>query len=66
MKQKTHSGAKKRVKVTGTGKFIFAHSCKRHLLSDKSKKAKGRNKYGIVAHGTNKLAAQRCLPYGVK
>lgn len=65
MKAKTHSGAKKRVKVTGTGKFVFAHSCKRHLLSDKSKKAKGRNKYGIVAHTTNQVAVQRCLPYGV-
>lgn len=66
MKQKTHSGAKKRVKVTGTGKFILTHSCKRHLLSDKTKKAKGRNKYGIVAHPTNERAAQRCLPYGIK
>ena len=47
MKAKTHSGAKKRVKVTGTGKYILEKSCKRHLLSDKSKKAKGRNKYGV-------------------
>jgi len=65
MKAKTHSGAKKRVKMTGTGKFIFNHSCKRHLLSDKSKKAKGRNKYGLVVHPTNQLAATRCLPHGV-
>lgn len=65
MKAKTHSGAKKRVKVTGTGKYILTHSCKRHLLSDKSKKAKGRNKYGIVSHSTNKVAIQRCLPHGV-
>lgn len=65
MKAKTHSGAKKRVKVTGTGKYILTKSCKRHLLSDKSKKAKGRNKYGVVASATNSQAIQRCLPHGV-
>lgn len=65
MKLKTHSGGKKRVKVTGTGKYIFAKACKRHLLSDKSKKAKGRNKYGMVANATNVRALARCLPYGV-
>ena len=64
MKLKTHSGGKKRVKITGTGKYILTHSCKRHLLSDKSKKAKGRNKYGIVATSANRKAIQHCLPNG--
>lgn len=40
MKQKTHSGTKKRVKVTGTGKFMFQKACKNHLLSSKSKRQK--------------------------
>lgn len=65
MKAKTHSGAKKRVKVTGTGKYVLTKACKRHLLSDKTKKAKGRNKYGAVASATNGQALQRCLPNGV-
>lgn len=63
MKAKTHSGAKKRVKITGTGKYILTKACKKHLLSDKSKKAKGRNKYGHVMHSTNVRAAVKCLPY---
>jgi large subunit ribosomal protein L35 len=39
-KVKTHSGAKKRFKRTGTGKFKFGHVFKRHLLTNRSKKRK--------------------------
>ena len=35
-KQKTHSGAKKRFKVTGSGKLLREHAGKRHLLERKS------------------------------
>ena len=49
MKQKSHSGAKKRVKKTGTGKFVVQKSCKNHLLSNKSKRQKKLNKKGKVA-----------------
>ncbi|MEJ7651193.1 50S ribosomal protein L35 [Nakamurella sp. A5-74] len=31
-KQKTHSGIKKRVRVTGSGKIVHAGSAKRHHL----------------------------------
>lgn len=34
-KQKTHSGTKKRVRVTGTGKIVHAGSAKRHNLENK-------------------------------
>ena len=37
-KQKTHSGAKKRFKVSGTGKLIKEQTNKRHLLEGKSSK----------------------------
>ena len=37
-KQKTHSGAKKRFKVTGTGKLMKEQANKRHLLESKSSK----------------------------
>jgi large subunit ribosomal protein L35 len=37
-KQKTHSGAKKRFKVTGTGKLLREHAGKRHLLERKPSK----------------------------
>ncbi len=35
-KQKTHSGMKKRVKVTGSGKLVHEQTNKRHLLEVKS------------------------------
>ena len=37
-KQKTHSGAKKRFKVTGTGKILREKAGKRHLLERKASK----------------------------
>jgi large subunit ribosomal protein L35 len=35
-KNKTHSGTKKRVKVTGSGKLLVQRAGKRHLLEHKS------------------------------
>ena len=63
-KIKTLSSAKKRVKITGTGKYIVGKTAKRHLLKDKSSKAKGRDKYGKVLCAANELAARLSLPYG--
>jgi large subunit ribosomal protein L35 len=37
-KQKTHSGMKKRVKRTGSGKLLTERAGKRHLLERKSSK----------------------------
>jgi large subunit ribosomal protein L35 len=37
-KNKTHSGMKKRVKVTGTGRLLHAGSGKRHNLEGKATK----------------------------
>ncbi len=34
-KNKTHSGIKKRIKVTGSGKLLFERAGKRHLLERK-------------------------------
>jgi large subunit ribosomal protein L35 len=39
-KQKTNSGAKKRFKVTGTGKLLRRHGMKSHNLEKKSAKRK--------------------------
>jgi large subunit ribosomal protein L35 len=49
-KVKTNSSAKKRFKVTGTGKITHQKGYKRHILTKKSKKRK-RNlrKDGIVS-----------------
>jgi large subunit ribosomal protein L35 len=47
-KMKTHSGTKKRVKKTGTGKLKVQHTNKVHLLSNKSSSSKRRNKGSII------------------
>ncbi len=60
MKAKTHSGSKKRVKVTATGKFRTAKIGKRHLLQNKSSQAKGRGKYGKATH----IANERKMKWG--
>lgn len=60
MKAKTHSGSQKRVKVTATGKFLTAKIGKRHLLQNKSSKAKGKSKYGVESH----IANERKMKWG--
>ena len=37
-KQKTHSGAKKRIKITGSGKLLREKAGKRHMLERKPSK----------------------------
>lgn len=66
MKLKTRSGAKKRVKITWSGKFKLAKAAKKHLLSDKSSKAKWRNKYWFVADKTEVAKIAKALPYAKK
>jgi ribosomal protein L35 len=51
------------VKVTAKGKFKLAKACKRHLLSDKTKKAKGRNKYGLVVSKSESKKIKEQLPH---
>jgi large subunit ribosomal protein L35 len=41
-KMKSHSGAKKRVKITGTGRLRRGHSFRSHLLEGKSSERKRR------------------------
>ncbi|MCL1906733.1 MAG: 50S ribosomal protein L35 [Propionibacteriaceae bacterium] len=41
-KMKTHSGAKKRFKVTGTGKLVHQQAGKAHLNEHKARKRKRR------------------------
>lgn len=51
-KMKTHSGASKRFKVTGSGKIKKNNAFKRHLLESKSPKRKrGLRKAEIISHG---------------
>jgi ribosomal protein L35 len=63
MTLKTRSWVKKRVKLTWTGKIKLAKACKRHLLSDKSKKAKWRDKYGKDAAKSESKKIRLQLPH---
>lgn len=63
MTLKTRSWVKKRVRVTAKGKFKLDKAFKRHLLSDKSKKAKGRNKYGLVVSNSEVRKIRQQLPF---
>jgi large subunit ribosomal protein L35 len=63
MTLKTRKCVAKRFKVTVTGKIKLAKACKRHLLSDKSKKAKGRFKYGQTVSPTEVKKIKAQLPH---
>ncbi|MDR3741744.1 MAG: 50S ribosomal protein L35 [Terracidiphilus sp.] len=62
-KLKTHTGAKKRFKMTGTGKIKRGHTKTRHILSSKSSKQKRKlGKSALVSDGDYAKAA-RMIPY---
>jgi len=51
-KMKTHRGAAKRFKVTGSGKIKKSNAYKSHLLESKtSKRKRGLRKAGIISSG---------------
>lgn len=62
-KMKTHRGAAKRFKKTGTGKIVRSHAFTSHILEKKSMKRK-RNlrKSAIVTPGDVKRI-ERLIPY---
>ena len=62
-KLKTHTGAKKRFKKTGTGKIVRHQTKTRHILSSKSPKVKRKlGKSMIVSDGDHAKVA-RMIPY---
>ncbi|MBP0961243.1 MAG: 50S ribosomal protein L35 [Oscillospiraceae bacterium] len=63
VKVKTHSGAKKRFKVTGTGKFKYQKTNRRHRLTQKDTKRKRSNRASGVADSTNLGALKQLMPY---
>lgn len=56
MKTKTHSGAKKRFKLTGTGKIKMAKAAHRHLLVNKSKRQKRGSRKGVIQTQKGEIA----------
>jgi large subunit ribosomal protein L35 len=63
-KMKTHKGAKKRFKITATGKVMRTKGMKSHNRRKKSPRVKRQFDRMLVLDGTNKRHVQRLLPYG--
>ena len=63
-KMKTHRGTAKRVKVTGTGKFIVKHSGKSHILTKKTRKRKNNLKKDFVVSEGSARKLRILLPTG--
>jgi len=62
-KLKTHKGAAKRFKKTGTGKIKRRHAFARHILTSKSPSRKRRLGKSAIIDPSNDAAVQRMLPY---
>ena len=62
-KIKTHSGAKKRFKLTKTGKVKRAHAFKYHILNKKTTKRKRNLRKTTVADVTNTATIKKMIPY---
>ena len=62
-KIKTHSGAKKRFKLTKTGKVKRALAYKSHILNRKTTKRKRNLRKTVVANVTNVAAVKKMIPY---
>ncbi len=62
-KIKTHSGAKKRFKLTKNGLVKRAHAYKSHILNKKTTKRKRNLRKVVVADVTNVAAVKKMIPY---
>ena len=62
-KMKTHRGAAKRIKKTGTGKLKRMRANKSHILTKKDKKRKRRLRSSTLVASVDKKRVNRMLPY---
>lgn len=65
-KLKTHKGAARRFKITGTGKVMHAKGMKSHLRRKKSSRVKRQFDRMLVMNETTVKRVKRMLPNGVK
>jgi large subunit ribosomal protein L35 len=62
-KLKTHKGAAKRFKKTGTGKFKRGHAFKRHILTSKGTKRKRQLDTDTMVDKADLAHVKRMIPY---
>ncbi len=61
-KMKTNRSAAKRFKKTATGKVVYNHACKSHLLTKKSRKRKRNLRKKAVLSKANERSIRKLLP----
>jgi large subunit ribosomal protein L35 len=62
-KMKTHSGAAKRFKKTGTGRVKRGHAFQRHILTSKSTKSKRQADMPGMVDKADQPKVKRMIPY---
>ncbi|HEY1204933.1 MAG: 50S ribosomal protein L35 [Bryobacteraceae bacterium] len=62
-KLKTHRGAAKRFKKTGTGKIVRHHAYARHILTSKARSRKRKLTKSVVVDPANAARVREMLPY---
>jgi large subunit ribosomal protein L35 len=60
-KNKTHRGAKKRIKVTSTGKLMRRRAMSSHLLTKKSSKRKRKFRKDNVLNATDRARVRNLI-----
>ncbi|MHB1614723.1 MAG: 50S ribosomal protein L35 [Actinomycetes bacterium] len=60
-KMKTHSGAKKRLRITGSGKVMHERTNRRHLLEGKSSRRTRRLSVDVVTSPADVRTARALL-----
>jgi large subunit ribosomal protein L35 len=60
-KVKTHSGAKKRFSLTGTGKVKRKHAFKNHMLDKKQTKQKRKLTHTTLVHKSDESRMKKLL-----
>jgi large subunit ribosomal protein L35 len=64
-KLKTHKGAKKRFRITPTGKILRTKGMKSHNRRKKAPRVKRQFDRMLELDGANKRQVRKLLPYGV-
>jgi large subunit ribosomal protein L35 len=62
-KMKSKSGAAKRFRALGSGKFKRTHAFLRHILTKKTTKRKRQLRGMAVAHAADQKSMRKMLPY---
>ena len=64
VKAKTHKGAKKRFKISGSGAVLFSKQGRKHLLKNKTTKQKRKTRIQGTMFSADRDTVKSMLPYG--